>query len=76
MVELGFLWSVSYIKPIPTPEKILAVGKKWPKCHFRPLFAWVRLAGGFGIRRFHRNIYMFSNPTDFGIIAKHPERML
>ena len=34
LVGLGFLQSVSYIKPIPTHEKIFAVGKKWPKCHF------------------------------------------
>ena len=34
-VGLDFLQSVSYIKSIPTHEKIFAVyGKKWPKCHF------------------------------------------
>ena len=34
LVGLGFLSSVSYIKPILTHEKFIAVGKKWPKCHF------------------------------------------
>ena len=38
---LGFLQSVSYMKPVPTHEKIFAVGKKWPKCHFKPNFSWV-----------------------------------
>ena len=46
-VASGFLYSVSYIKPIPTLEKkYFAVGKKWPKCHFLSLFfSWV----GFGL---------------------------
>ena len=29
-------------------------------------FSWVGLALGWGVRRFHDNIYMFSNPTEFG----------
>ena len=31
---VGFLASVSYIKSIPTIEKIFAAGKSGPKCHF------------------------------------------
>ena len=74
--------SVSYIKPIPTHEKILAVGKSGPNATFNP-FPWVGLALGWGVRRFHNKnlgwpwvwefvgfmikIYMFSNPTEFGI---------
>ena len=34
LVGLGFLWSVSYIKPIPTHKKNICCGTKWPKCHF------------------------------------------
>ena len=30
LVALGFLYSVSYIKPIPTHEKLFAVGKSGP----------------------------------------------
>ena len=56
--------SVSCIKPIPTQgKKLLAVGKKWPKCRFYPNFSWVGFALGWRVRRFHDNIYMFSNPT-------------
>ena len=32
-VGLGFLYSVTSIKPILTHEKIFGCGKKWPKCH-------------------------------------------
>ena len=35
-----------HLKPIPTHEKIFAVGKKWPKCHFKPTFSWVGVALG------------------------------
>ena len=44
-VGLGFLYSVCYMKPIPTHEKVFAVGKKWPKCHFSTYFflGWVGL---------------------------------
>ena len=31
LVELGFLQSVPYMKPILTNEKLFDVGKKWPK---------------------------------------------
>ena len=31
LVGLGFLQSVFCIKPVPTHEKIFAVGAKWPK---------------------------------------------
>ena len=63
LVGLGFLSSVSYIKPIPTHENLFAVGKKWPRCHFYHLFFGIEVALGRGVRRFHGNIYMFPNPT-------------
>ena len=64
LVGSGFLQSVSYIKPTATkPRKIICCGKKWPKCHFQPDFSWVGLALGWGVCRFHDNIYMLSNPT-------------
>ena len=37
-VGLGFLYSVSYIKPIPTHEKVLAVGKSGPVATFNLIF--------------------------------------
>ena len=44
---VGFLvvCFVSYIKSTPTHEKVFAVGKKWPKCHFSTYFflGWVGL---------------------------------
>ena len=33
---------------------------------FKPIFCWLGLALGWGVRRFHDHIYMFSNPTEFG----------
>ena len=68
LVGLGFLQPVSYIKPLPTHEKLFAV---WEKLAQMPLLTqcflgWV-VALGWGVRRFHNNIYMFSNPTGFGI---------
>ena len=38
LVGLGFLQSVSCVKPIPTHEKILAVGKSGPIATFNPNF--------------------------------------
>ena len=38
LVLLCFLWSVSYIKPIPTHEKLFAVGKRGPDASFNPIF--------------------------------------
>ena len=49
----------------PTKKKI-AVGKSGPKCHFQPDFSWAGLALGWGVRRFHTSIYMFSNLTELG----------
>ena len=50
LIGLGFLWPVSYIKPIPTHEKIFAVGKKkkWPECLVLSYFflGWVGLGLG------------------------------
>ena len=62
----GFL-SVSYIKSIPTHAKILAVGESGgPNATFNLCFSWVGLAVGWGVRRFHNNVDMFSNPTEIG----------
>ena len=38
LVGLGFLYSVSYIKPIPTHEKIIVVGKSGPNATFHLFF--------------------------------------
>ena len=38
LVGLGFLYSVSYIKPIPTQEKIFAAGKSGPNVTFNRIF--------------------------------------
>ena len=46
LVGLGFLWSVSYIKSIPTHEKIFAVGKSGPNATFNLIFlglGWPRV---------------------------------
>ena len=53
---LGFLRFVCCIKPIPTHEKLFAVGKRRPKCHFQHLiflglgWPWVEELVGFIIR--------------------------
>ena len=49
LVGIGFLYSVSYIKSIPTHEKLFAVGKSGPNAPFNLIFlgvgsSWV---GGF-----------------------------
>ena len=38
-------------------------GKSGPSATFNLVFLGVGLALGWGVRRFHSNIYMFSNPT-------------
>ena len=38
LVALGFLWSVSYVKPIPTHEKLFAVGKSGPNATLNLFF--------------------------------------
>ena len=43
--NLGFLQSVSYIKPIPTHEKIFAVGKSGPNAAFVNIYG---VGGEFG----------------------------
>ena len=58
------------------PRKITCCGKKKrgaQNATFSPIFSWgwVRL-GLWGVRRFHDNIYMFSNPTEVGKNRKHP----
>ena len=37
-VGLGFLSSISYVKPIPTHKKIFAVGKSGPNAAFNLVF--------------------------------------
>ena len=71
LVGVGFSQSVSYTKPIPTPRNIICcVGTKMAQM---PLltYLWVGLASGWGVRRFHNNIHMFSNPTYFWCSCKH-----
>ena len=54
---LGFLQSVSYIKPIPAHEKIFAVGKKVAQMPLLNLFFLGLVGLGLGgVRRFHSNI--------------------
>ena len=74
LVGLGYLPSVSYIDKFnPNPrKKYLPWGKTWPKCHFLRRISWVGLALGWGVRRFHDNIYLFSNPTLLVENRKHP----
>ena len=38
LVGIGFLYSVSYIKSIPTHEKLFAVGKSGPNSTFNLIF--------------------------------------
>ena len=52
LVGLGFLQSVSYIKPIPTHERLFTVGKSGPNATFKPFFSglgwpWVGECVGF-----------------------------
>ena len=67
-VWVGFL-VVCYLHKInPNRQnKYLLWEKVAPKCHFSPNFSWVGLALGWGVRRFHDNIHVFSNPTEFSI---------
>ena len=71
LVGLGFLQSVSYIKPIPTHEKIFAVGKSAPTATFNLIFlglgwAWIGEFVGF-------IIIFISFPTQHNLVnRKHP----
>ena len=58
LVGLGFLWSVSCIKPIPTHEKVILLREKSdPNATFFTYFLfWVGLAFGLGVCRFQNNI--------------------
>ena len=47
----------------PTENQSQPWGEKWPKCRFEPNFSWAGLALGWGVRRFHNHIRMFSKPT-------------
>ena len=64
LVGLGFLQSVSYVitNPQPTKNNLLR-GKVAQTPLFNLIFPWVRLDFGWGVRRFHDDVYMFSNPT-------------
>ena len=60
---VGFLVVCFLYKINRNPREIIFWGKKGHKCHFLTYFSWVGLALGWGVRRFHNNICMFSNPT-------------
>ena len=63
---VGFLVAcllLQYNKSIPTHETLFAVGKSSSNATFNLIFSWVGLALGWGVRRFHNNTCMFSNPT-------------
>ena len=65
----GIIVGCFQYKMNPNPRKIISCGKNWPTCHFYiAKFSCVGLALGWGVRRFHINIYryMLSNPTDLG----------
>ena len=74
MVGLGFLYLVVCFlyRTNPNPRKLFAVGKSGPNATFTPNFSWVGLALGWGVRRFHNNIDIFPNPTEFDIFRKTP----
>ena len=61
LVGLGLLYSASYIKPIPTHEKIFAVGKRGPNATFNLFLGGVGLALGWPVRQFHNNIFCLVN---------------
>ena len=48
------------------------MGKRGPNAAFNLLFSCVGLALGWGVRRFHNNSSMFSNPTEL-VNRKHPD---
>ena len=55
----------------PNARKIICCGKKRPKCHFQPKFSWVGLALGWGVRRFHHNIYqVLCFPTQHNLVNR------
>ena len=67
MVGLGFLQSVSHIKPILTHEKLFAVGKSGPNATLSLIFLglgwpWV---GEFDCFLILFTRYTFPNPTEF-----------
>ena len=57
LAGLGFLYSVSYMKSIPTHEKLFAVGKSDPNATANLIVSWVRLALGWRVHRIHNIIY-------------------
>ena len=72
LVVSGFSQSVSYVKPIPTHEKLFAVGEKVsPNPTFEHFFflGWVGPWVGESVG-FRNNIDMFLNP-EFSISQTH-----
>ena len=61
-------WVSSSLFPIETnpnpPKKVFALGRIDPNATLDLVFLGLGL--GWGIRWFHNNIYMLSNPTEFG----------
>ena len=57
LVRLGFFEAGSYVKLIATHEKLFAVGKSGPNATFNLVFLGLGSALGWGVRRFHHNIY-------------------
>ena len=53
-------------KTIPNPRKPFAVGKKVAQLPLLTYFSWAGLALGWGVQRFHNNIHIVSDPTEFG----------
>ena len=60
------LWLLLCYRINPNPRKMISCAKKWPKIPLYPNFSLIGLTLGWGLRRFHTNIHMFSNPTEFG----------
>ena len=67
LVGLGFLWSVFYIKSIPTPrkKKLLWVKKVSQNAPLNLFFLGLGWHWVGAVRRFHDNMYTFFNPTEF-----------
>ena len=67
LVWAGFLVFCFLYKINPNPRKNICCGEKSsPNATFTLIFSRVRLALGGGVRRFHDNLYMLSNTTEFG----------
>ena len=71
LTGFGVLRVCFLYKTNPNPrKKSFCCGKRRPKCHFSTeLFSGVGLALGWGVRRFHNNIYIVSEPSRIWYIA-------